>query len=127
MRSIDNVRAHVLRIRSPSGAIARVAVARTFIARGIGLLGRARLAADEGLLLVPGGTIHTAWMRFAIDVVFLSEQLIVLKVAQHVRPWRVVSAPRGTCLVLELPAGAAHATGITCNAALVVAKHEQRA
>jgi uncharacterized membrane protein (UPF0127 family) len=93
-----------------SGArFASVHVARTFISRFIGLLGRKALADNEGVLFVPGGSIHTLGMRFAIDVVFLDVRMSVLKVVADVRPWRFACAPRGTHYVLELGAGRAAA------------------
>ena len=71
-----------------------------------GLLGRRRLDADEGLLLRPASSIHTLFMRFSIDAVFLDRDLVVRKVANGVKPWRLVFAPRARS-VLELAAGEA--------------------
>ena len=45
-------------------------------------------------------------MRFPIDAVFLDRDLVVVKVAENVAPWRT-AAQRGAKAVLELPAGAA--------------------
>jgi uncharacterized membrane protein (UPF0127 family) len=69
-----------------------------------GLLGRDDLSPGEGLLLRPAGSVHTAFMRFAIDVVFLDKSLRVLKVDPEVQPWRAVSC-RGAKSVVELPSG----------------------
>lgn len=91
--------------------LAGIAVADTPRARMKGLLGRRSLAPDEGLLLRPAGSVHTAFMRFAIDVVFLDAELRVLCVAANVRPWRMV-AQRGAKAVLELPAGGAERSGL---------------
>jgi uncharacterized membrane protein (UPF0127 family) len=71
-----------------------------------GLLGRRGLGADEGVLLRPVGAIHTLFMRFPIDVVFLDRDYVVVKVAHEVRPWRFAAA-RHAKVVLELAAGAA--------------------
>ena len=76
-----------------------------------GLLGRRALSQDEGLLLEPASTIHTWFMRFPIDVVFLDRELRVLRVAESVRPWRF-AAKRGAKSVLELAAGAAGRAGL---------------
>src|SRR5256885_10504814 len=46
----------------------------------------------EGLLLRPASSVHTFFMRFAIDVVFLTPDGDVVKVASNVRPWRAVGA-----------------------------------
>jgi hypothetical protein len=69
-----------------------------------GLLGRSALAEEEGILLRPASAVHTLFMRFPIDAVFLDGELRVLKVAGELRPWRL-AACRGAKAVLELPAG----------------------
>ena len=71
-----------------------------------GLLGRASLEPDEGLLIRPAGSIHMLFMRFPIDAVFLDRELRVLKVVRELRSWRLASA-RGAKVVVELPAGSA--------------------
>lgn len=84
---------------------AQCRVADTFGARLRGLLGRKALADGEGLLLKPLSSVHTWFMRFPIDVVFLDRELKVVKVIQ-LPPWRVAAA-RGAHAALELAAGAA--------------------
>jgi uncharacterized membrane protein (UPF0127 family) len=90
-----------------SGAVVVEAleVANTFWSRLKGLQFRAPLAAGAGLLLVPCSSIHTFWMRFSLDVLFLSHQGRVLNVRSGVRPWRIVAAVQGTHAILEVPAG----------------------
>jgi len=99
-------------LRTATGrCIARhVHLACSFQSRCLGLLSRSDLPKEEGLLLIPGGSIHTLGMRFPVDVVFLNRQMRILGLAQQVRPWRIRFAPRGTRRVLELAAGqiAAH-------------------
>jgi len=94
------------------GRLMRVHVASSFLARSIGLLNRGELGDDEGLLFVPGGSVHTLGMRFAIDVVFLSASVAVLKVATNVRPWRFALAPPQTRYVLEIRANRSIECGI---------------
>lgn len=89
----------------------RCRVADRPLARMRGLLGRRYLLAGEGLLLRPAGAIHTAFMHFPIDALFLDSGGVVLSVAHDLAPWRTASK-RGAKTVLELPAGAAHARGI---------------
>lgn len=80
------------------------AVADRPFARMRGLLGRGSLPAGEGILLRPAGSIHTFFMRFAIDAVFLDRDLRVVATAEDVVPWRTRAA-RGSKSVLELAAG----------------------
>ena len=68
-----------------------------------GLLGRRGLENGEGLLLRPTGSVHTFFMRFPIDVVFLARDGEVLKIAHALRPWRTAAARRAKA-VLELAA-----------------------
>ena len=76
-----------------------------------GLLGRDGLDSGEGLLLKPCGSVHTFFMRFPIDVVFLDRELEVVAVSAEVRPWRAARA-RGAKAALELAAGEAARRGI---------------
>jgi uncharacterized membrane protein (UPF0127 family) len=89
----------------------RCLLAETPLARLRGLLGRSDLPAGEGLLLRPAGSVHTAFMRFPIDVVFLDRADRVLKVAHDLAPWRMAGC-RGARAVLELPAGEASKRGL---------------
>ncbi len=86
-------------------------VAATPFARMRGLLGRRSLPSGEGILLRPAASVHTFFMRFAIDVVFLDDELRVVGIAAHLRPWRA-AAQRGARAVLELPAGECERRGL---------------
>ena len=76
-----------------------------------GLLGRSSLAAGEGILLMPAPSVHTAFMRFAIVVVFIDREFKVIKIARDVAPWRMTSA-RHARHTLELPAGEVARRGV---------------
>ena len=95
-------------------------LADSFASRFRGLMLRAELPAGEGLLIRPTGSVHTCFMRFPIDVVFLDRDLRVVKIAEGVRPWRLATA-RQARAVLELPAGEAAARGVTVGAQLTLA------
>lgn len=90
----------------------RCVVADRMLPRMKGLLGKRELVAGEGLLIQPAPSIHTFFMRFPIDVVFLSKSGEVMKVAANVGAWRMRSCRRAFA-VLELPAGEAERRGIT--------------
>jgi uncharacterized protein len=95
----------------------RCLLAETSLARLRGLLGRSGLSSGEGLLLRPAGSVHTAFMKFAIDVVFFDRELRVLKVVPELVPWRTAGC-RGARAVLELPAGEANRRGIRAGTTL---------
>lgn len=95
-----------VRVVGPRGEIvATVDQARTPWSRMAGLLGRTRLEAGDGLLLSPAWSIHTWFMRIAIDVVFIDAQGCVLRVYPELPPWRLVSGTRKARTVLEFGAG----------------------
>ena len=100
----------------------RCLLAETPLARLRGLLGRSDLPAGEGLLLRPAGSIHTAFMRFPIDAVFLDRVDRVLKVARELPPWRMAGC-RGARAVLELPAGEAAKQGLRAGVSLTQVWH----
>ena len=77
-----------------------------------GLMGRKALPNDAGLLLKPSSSIHTAFMRFPIDIVFLDRSLQVVKVVPEMKPFRVSVAFGGAHSALELNAGAAAKAGV---------------
>ncbi len=83
----------------------QVTLADGFWSRFKGLMLRKQLADGEGLLLTGTSSVHTALMRFPIDVVFLDKQHAVVKVVPALKPYRVAFS-RGSS-TLELPAGQA--------------------
>ena len=104
-------------------ACERCVVADRVPARMRGLLGRSGLAAGEGLLLRPAGAIHTHFMRFEIDAVFLDRDLRVVDVRSALRPWRM-ARKRGAKAVLELRAGEAQRRGIAVGDVLAIGDAE---
>jgi len=83
----------------------RVRVASRPVERAIGLLSERRLDPGEGLLITPCRGVHTWGMRFAIDVMALDEDGIVVDAVEQLRPWRIRLPRRGGVNVLELPVG----------------------
>src|SRR3954471_8125920 len=79
-------------------------VALTRVDRHRGLLGRDHLAVGHGLLLAPCFSIHTGFMQFAIDVIFVSRDGRVMKTCPDVPAWRM-KVGWGAYATVELPAG----------------------
>lgn len=96
------------RIRKTTGelVVARLEVADRFWSRLLGLQFRRSLPLDAGLLVTPCRAIHTCFLRFAIDAIFLDTDDRVLAVRRNVKPWRFVFGPSQAHSVLETPAGA---------------------
>jgi len=69
-----------------------------------GLLGRKELPPGEGIVLRPGWSVHTFFMRFPIDVVFVDADQVVVKIVPDLGPWKTATR-RGARDVVELAAG----------------------
>ena len=82
----------------------RIATAASHLAKLHGLAGLAALGADEGLELPRCRSVHTAGMRFALDLVWLDAEGDVVRVDRGVRPFRMRSC-RGARSVVEVAAG----------------------
>ena len=76
-----------------------------------GLLGRETLPSGEGIVLRPAWSIHTAFMRFPIDVVFIDSELVVMRIEENLRSFKTASC-RGAREVVELPAGECERRGL---------------
>lgn len=84
-------------------------IADSFLKRTVGLLGRSRLPKGEALLLKNASSIHTFFMRFPIDVLFINRKNVVVKIFSDMRPFRL-SSIHLFCDAIELPAGTIQAT-----------------
>lgn len=113
----------ILNASNKSTVCEHAVVADRPLARMRGLLGRSELARGEGLLLRPAPSIHTAFMRFEIDALFLDRELRVLRVAPRLRPWRA-AAKRHARSVLELPSGEAERLGVQVGDRLAIVEPE---
>ena len=95
--------------------------ADTSAKRRTGLLKHKRLDPGDGLWIVPCESVHTFFMKFPIDLVYLDRALKVRKVCNAVPAWRL-----SMCLsahsILELPAGVIEATGTTVGDELAIEK-----
>lgn len=85
----------------------RVVRAVSFQSRLFGLIPRVSMELEDGLWLAPCAMIHTCFMRFPIDAVFLDGELRVLKVCADLKPWRFSPWVTGAASVLELSSGRA--------------------
>ena len=89
----------------------RVAVADRHPSRMKGPLGTSRLGAGEGLLIEPCRSVHTFFMSYPIDVLFLDHENRVVGSVPDMPPWRLTSYHRRASRVLELPPGTVRETG----------------
>jgi len=83
----------------------QVQIAATYMQRMKGLLGRDGLSANEGLILKPCNSIHTFFMRFPIDVIFVDRNMRVNKLIQNMPSSRFSPLVWRSQMVIELPSG----------------------
>lgn len=65
---------------------------------------RRGLAPDEALWLRPCNGVHTFWMFFAIDVIFLDREMRIVRMVENMKPFRVGKPHLAARSVLEMPA-----------------------
>ncbi|NOT64354.1 MAG: DUF192 domain-containing protein [Acidobacteria bacterium] len=90
----------------------RLEIANTAWTRLCGLMFRRALAQGHALWIRPCNGVHTFWMRFAIDVVYLDREMRIVKLIENLRPFRLTMPQRAARSVIELPAHTIVQTGI---------------
>jgi uncharacterized membrane protein (UPF0127 family) len=85
--------------------VPQLEIATNFIDRGVGLLKKSDLAENEGLWIHRCNSIHTFFMKFAIDCVFVNKNLVVEDLVENVTPWKVVLPRWKSRSVIELRSG----------------------
>ena len=104
----EQYRIRVLRLTKQDGTIVAepLEIASNFITSGLGLMGRAGLPENGGLLIHGCNGIHMMFMRFPIDAVFVDKRGRVLKTYERLLPWiGLVPLVWGADKVAELPVG----------------------
>ena len=81
-----------------------VELATNFFSRAKGLLGRSSMSPEKGLLIRPCNSIHTFFMQFPIDVIFLNRRNEVLKILRNLPAGRITWPDWRAYQVLELAA-----------------------
>lgn len=97
-----------------------LSVAATVLSRAKGLLGRTGLPSGEGLLIRPCKGVHTFFMKFPIDVLFLDKKKRVLQAVDTLQPYRMTRVLFSCDSVIELPAGTLSATGTAVGHEIVI-------
>jgi uncharacterized membrane protein (UPF0127 family) len=107
---------------SRSGEIVAHTVVPAFesATRRKGLLGRDSFPEGSAMIIAPSNAIHTFWMRFAIDVVFVRRDGVVVKVQESLSPWRAAIAAKAYA-VIELRAGALRQVDVKVGDVLALA------
>jgi uncharacterized membrane protein (UPF0127 family) len=91
----------------------KVIKAENFLNRLFGLTVRRKLKAGEGFYIECCSSIHTFWMRYSIDAVFLDKKNKVVAVYNSIRPFRVTRLIKNAFSVLELDSGTIERTSLS--------------
>lgn len=95
----------LLRKSTQQPLVPQLVVADSTWTRMKGLLGRKHLPNSEGLWILHCNSIHTFFMKFPIDLIFLSRKMVVTKVVSNVRPGRLIWPVLSASSVVELSEG----------------------
>jgi uncharacterized membrane protein (UPF0127 family) len=79
-------------------------VADTFLSSLIGLMGKRNFPPGQGLWILPCQSVHTMWMLFPIDVIFLDKNRVVVHCIENMKPFCLSRHVRQAKSALELPA-----------------------
>ncbi len=110
---------HALKNSHGQVIVPNLVVANTTLSRLIGLLNHSVLPENAGMLLTQCSQVHTLFMRFPIDVVFLNSKKEILGI-ESLKPWRFSKFYLKARFALELPVGAATKLGLNRGQTLEV-------
>lgn len=88
----------------------QVELADNFWTRLKGLLGKSELSMGAGLILKPCNSIHSFFMKFPFDAIFLNRDDQVVRVMENIKPGRIIMPVVNAVQVIELPAGTIKST-----------------
>jgi len=93
--------------------IFKAELADSFFTRLSGLLGKKNLPEDGGMLIMPCRQVHTFFMKFPIDLIFLTKEYKITGIEQNVGKNRISGYYKEACCVLETAKGAAAKAGLS--------------
>jgi uncharacterized protein len=102
-----------------------VTLADTHLRRLKGLLGKMSLKSDEGLWTIPSQGVHTLFMMFPIDVLYLDENNRVIHIVENLGTFRMSPIRRDSASVLQLPTRTVFSSGTRVGDQLVICSPEE--
>lgn len=92
----------MINARTQEKLVENLWVADTFFSRFLGLMGSDALQENQGLLISPCQQIHTHFMGYTVDVIFLDKHYKVVHIAPAMKPWKFTKFIKNAYFVLEL-------------------------
>lgn len=91
------------------------------LSRAIGLLGKKSMDTNSGIYFPKCRSIHTHFMQFPIDILFVDDTLTVTDVFPKTNPWKFVFAKSKTSKhAIELASGRAEQTAVSKGTKLCI-------
>lgn len=97
----------IYKLKASTGEVLchKMIVANSIFARMKGLMFSEDLPDCDGFLIRPGNSIHTFFMRYPLDIVFMDKNFKIVKVLYNLNPWRMTWIYFRSFQVLEMKAG----------------------
>jgi uncharacterized membrane protein (UPF0127 family) len=105
---------------SPEIKLFEIQLAETFFERLVGLISTSSLPESKGLWIKNCNSIHTCFMQFTIDCIFLDKDLVIKKICKQVEPWRMTWPVWSAYSVIELESGQIEKWGLVEGEVLYV-------
>lgn len=103
----------------------KVEIAQTFLKRLIGLLGRSKMSDVSGIYFPGCRSIHSFFMRFSIDVLFLDNEMNITKIVACMKPYRLALSPRRTRHTIEFACGVLAKFHLEVGDAILLLEYEK--
>ena len=85
---------HIITYKDTGAVISEKAeIASTFFSRAIGLMFKRDMDPQGALIFYHATSIHTFFMRFAFDLVFLDKEQKIIRICEHIGPWKLAWCP----------------------------------
>lgn len=97
-----------------------VILARSFFKRLKGLLGYKLLGPKQGMILLPSNSVHTFFMHFPIDILFVDKNNKVIMAISSLKPFSLTPICWRSKYIIELPAGVIQSTSTEKGDALAL-------
>ncbi len=92
--------------------ICKSRIATTFVPRLMGLMLRSGIGDDEAIVFPKCNSIHTFFMRFPIDVLFVAKNGQVVEIQNSLGPWRMLMPRKNVSHTVEMRSHRAKELGI---------------
>ena len=96
--------------------------ADTFLLRLLGLMGKKEMSGEEALIFHKAPSIHTFFMRFAFDLVFLDKNGRIMRTCPAIRPWRLIFCGN-SATTIEFSPGTIKRTGLKIGDSLTISPY----